>query len=124
MSLLKYLQRPEVLEKVLEDEDYFHLLLTRTTQFASNWQCHPTPYAICEKMTNKTPLEDKSILVIFNPELVEHLIVVKGVKPENVYYLGDNKVKTEILRKKYGIQAKYVSKDDGIPGIKKAIEQF
>ena len=120
MSLLKYLQRPEV----LEDEDCFRLLLTRTAQLTSNWQCHPTPFEVCEKMTNKTPLEDKSILVIFNPELVEHLIVVKGVKPENVYYLGDNKIKTEVLRKKYGIQAKYVSKDDGISGIKKAIEQF
>lgn len=120
MSLLKYLQRPEV----LDDEDCFRLLLTRTAQLTSNWQCHATPYEICEKLTSKTPLENKNILVIFNPELVEHLIVIKGVDPKKVYYLGDNKVKTEVLRKKYGIQAKYVSKDDGIPGIKKAIESF
>lgn len=120
MSLLKYLQRPEV----LEDEDCFRLLLTRTAHLTSNWQCHPTPYEVCERMANKTSLENKNILVIFNPELVEHLIVVKGVDPTNVYYIGDNKVRTEVLRKKYGIQAKYVDKDDGIPGIKKAIDSF
>jgi len=120
MSLLKYLHRPEV----LTDEDCFRLLLTRTAHLVSNWQCHPTPFEVCEKMTDKTPLENKNILVIFNPELVEHLIVVKNVDPKYVYYIGDNKVRTEILRKKYGIKAKYVPKDDGIPGIKKAIDEF
>lgn len=120
MSLLKYLNRPEV----LDDEDCFRLLISRTSSLTNNWQCHTTPYDICERMTDKTSLENKNILVLFNPEIVEHLIVVKGVDPKSVYYIGDNKVRTEILRKKYGVVAKYVSKDDGIPGIKKAIQEF
>ena len=120
MSLLKYLQRPEI----LEDEDCFRLLLNRISTLESNWQCHATPVQVCEMMTGKTELDNKNILVIFNPELVEHLIVMRNVKPENIWYIGDNVVRTAILKKKYGIRAKYVSKDEGIPGLKKAIEEF
>ena len=58
-----------------------------------------TPVELCQEIINQLDVNNKSILVMFNPEFVNELVFTYGIDPANIYFMGDE---GEVGRK-YGI---------------------
>ncbi len=77
-----------------------------------NLQAHSTPLSIVDRMINKTTLENKKILVIFNLEFLEQLINKYRVAPANIYLLADSNVEKLISEKLYRVNSVLVNVED------------
>ena len=90
----------------------------------NNWQENPTPLSIVRKMADKTDLNQKNILVLFNIEFLEVLVFERHISPDRIYYIADNAVEKKVAETVYKVNAYVSPKDDGIAGIKKLIESI
>jgi len=68
-----------------------------------NWQSFHTPYDLCEKMILKTDVKGKSILVLFNIEFVKVLIEKFGVHSNNITFLADCRLESEMATKTFHV---------------------
>ena len=80
------------IEKILE-----------ATPKEKNWQSFHTPYNLCEKMILKTDVKGKSILVLFNIEFVKVLIEKFGVHSNNITFLADCRLESEMATKTFHV---------------------
>ena len=89
-----------------------------------NWQENPTPLSIVRKMVDKTDLNQKNILILFNIEFLEVLVFERHISPDRIYYIADNEVEKKVAEKVYRVNAYISRKEDGIPALKKLIESI
>lgn len=78
------------LEKLLSFEQGRLKFFETLTKHPNNWQQNPTPLSIVRKMLDKTNLNDRKILILFNIEFLQVLIEERKINPENIYYIADN----------------------------------
>jgi hypothetical protein len=71
-------------------------------------------------MLNKTSLEDKKILVLFNIEFIQVLVEERKINPENIYYIADNELEYLSAIKIFKVQS-YKLSDFSVPALKKLI---
>ena len=90
----------------------------------NNWQENPTPLSIVRKMADKTDLDQKNILVLFNIEFLEVLVFERHISPDRIYYIADNAVEKKVAETVYKVHAYVSNKDAGISGLKKLIESI
>ena len=69
----------------------------------NNWQSFHTPYDLCEKMISKTDVKEKSILVLFNIEFIKVLIEKFGVHSNNITFLADCRLESEMATKTFHV---------------------
>lgn len=112
------------LEKLLKYQSGKEAFFDVLSRYPKNWQCNVTPYSITRQMVDKTPLENKKILVLFNIEFLDVLINQKDVDPNNIYYVADNHLEMLAAEKIYKVNAFYSPCDEGIAGLKKLIESI
>jgi hypothetical protein len=86
----------------------------------NHWQENPTPLTIIHKMLNKTTLQSKKILVLFNIEFLQVLVDDHKVNPENIYFIADNKLEYLSGLKIFKVQS-YKLDDYTVPALKKLI---
>lgn len=96
--------------------DFFKVI----SSIGSHWQENPTPLDIIRKMTGKTSLDNKKILVLFNIEFLQVLIEEKNIKPENIYYVADNKLEYLCGSKIFKVQS-YHLKEHNVASLKQQI---
>ena len=82
----------------------------------SAWQFVPTPLHICEEMVDLLPINDEiKYVVLFNLEFLEVLITNKKVSPEQIFYIGDSKVRINAAQRLYDItNSVLLTKESGI----------
>jgi hypothetical protein len=90
----------------------------------NNWQENPTPLSIVRKMVDKTDLDQKNILVLFNIEFLEVLVFERHMSPDRIYYIADNAVEKKVAETVYKVNAYITDKDAGVAGLKKLIESI
>lgn len=90
------------------------------TKHPENWQQNPTPLCIVRKMLDKTSLEDKKILALFNIEFLQVLVEERKINPENIYYIADNELEYLSAIKIFKVQS-YKLSDFSVPALKKLI---
>lgn len=90
----------------------------------NNWQENPTPLSIVRKMADKTDLDQKNILVLFNIEFLEVLVFERHISPDRIYYIADNAVEKKVAETVYKVHAYITDKDAGVAGLKKLIESI
>ena len=71
-------------------------------------------------MLDKTSLEDKKILVLFNIEFLQVLVEERKINPENIYYIADNELEYLSAIKIFKVQS-YKLSDFSVPALKKLI---
>ena len=71
-------------------------------------------------MLNKTSLEDKKILVLFNIEFIQVLVEERKINPENIYYIADNELEYLSAIKIFKVQS-YKLSDFSVPALKNLI---
>ena len=71
-------------------------------------------------MLNKTSLEDKKILVLYNIEFIQVLVEERKINPENIYYIADNELEYLSAIKIFKVQS-YKLSDFSVPALKKLI---
>ena len=81
-----------------------------------DWQNGMVPQASTSKMVGLIPtsfLEDrqKTILVLFNLEMLEELVMVRGVAPDRVYFVADTLAEYNMAKSIYGVHSKWVPKN-------------
>jgi len=108
------------LHKLLSFEQGRILFFETLTKHPENWQQNPTPLCIVRKMLNKTSLEDKKILVLFNIEFLQVLVEERKINPENIYYIADNELEYLSAIKIFKVQS-YKLSDFSVPALKKLI---
>jgi len=96
--------------------DFFKVI----SSIGSHWQENPTPLDIIRKMVEKTSLDNKKILVLFNIEFLQVLIEEKNIKPENIYYVADNKLEYLCGSKIFKVQS-YHLKEHNVASLKQQI---
>ncbi len=65
-------------------------LLKMFKQVGNHWQSFPTRIETVHQMVNKTTLENKIILVMFNVEFIDVLIRDYNILPNNLAFISDN----------------------------------
>jgi len=85
-----------------------------------HWQKNPTPFEIIRKMLDKTSLDDKKILVLFNIEFLQVLVEERKINPENIYYIADNDLEYLSAIKIFKVQS-YKLSDFTVPALKNLI---
>jgi hypothetical protein len=108
------------LSKLLSFEQGRITFFETLTKHPENWQQNPTPLSIVRKMLDKTPLEDKKILVLFNIEFLQVLVEERKINPENIYYIADNELEYLSAIKIFKVQS-YKLSDFSVPALKKLI---
>jgi len=108
------------LSKLLSFEQGRIRFFETLTKHPENWQQNPTPLCIVRKMLNKTSLEDKKILVLFNIEFIQVLVEERKINPENIYYIADNELEYLSAIKIFKVQS-YKLSDFSVPALKKLI---
>lgn len=96
--------------------DFFNTI----SNIGNHWQQNPTPLCIVRKMLDKTSLEDKKILVLFNIEFLQVLVEERKINPENIYYIADNELEYLSAIKIFKVQS-YKLSDFSVPVLKKLI---
>lgn len=84
------------------------------------WQCVPTPMNIVERMIAKVDVLDgvgddlsgRDILVMFNPEFLEALVMERGIDGSRITFLADNEVLKDMAERVYGVETMYLPKAD------------
>lgn len=71
-------------------------------------------------MLDKTSLDDKKILVLFNIEFLQVLVEERKINPENIYYIADNDLEYLSAIKIFKVQS-YKLSDFTVPALKKLI---
>jgi 16S rRNA G966 N2-methylase RsmD len=71
-------------------------------------------------MLDKTSLEEKKILVLFNIEFLQVLVEERKINPENIYYIADNELEYLSAIKIYKVQS-YKLSDFSVPALKKLV---
>jgi hypothetical protein len=71
-------------------------------------------------MLDKTSLEEKKILVLFNIEFLQVLVEERKINPENIYYIADNELEYLSAIKIFKVQS-YKLSDFSVPVLKKLI---
>ncbi len=108
------------LSKLLSFEQGRITFFETLTKHPENWQQNPTPLSIVRKMLDKTSLENKKILVIFNIEFLQVLIEERKINPENIYYIADNELEYLSGIKIFKVQS-YKLDEFSVPALKKLI---
>jgi len=108
------------LSKLLSFEQGRITFFETLTKHPENWQLNPTPLSIVRKMLDKTPLEDKKILVLFNIEFLQVLVEERKIDPKNIYYIADNELEYLGAIKIFKVQS-YKLSDYTVSDIKKLI---
>lgn len=108
------------LEKLLSFQQGRMIFFETLTKHPDNWQQNPTPLSVVRKMIDKTILNDKKILVLFNIEFLQVLIEERKVKPENIYYIADNDLEYLSGIKIFKVQS-YKLSEYTFPALKKLI---
>jgi hypothetical protein len=108
------------LPKLLSFESGRIVFFETLTKHPENWQQNPTPLCIVRKMLDKTSLEDKKILVLFNIEFLQVLVEERKINPENIYYIADNELEYLSAIKIFKVQS-YKLSDFSVPVLKKLI---
>ena len=94
------------------------------SSFGKHWQENPTPLSIVRKMVDKTDLDQKNILVLFNIEFLEVLVFERHMSPDRIYYIADNELEKKVAETVYKVNAYITDKDAGVVGLKKLIESI
>ena len=76
-----------------------------------NWQENHTPDGICNRMTSKTSLENKNILVMFNLEFLETLIHKHNIERSKITFIADTETERKIAKTIYKIDKIHLIKD-------------
>ena len=108
------------LPKLLSFESGRIVFFETLTKHPENWQQNPTPLCIVRKMLDKTSLEDKKILVLFNIEFLQVLVEERKINPENIYYIADNELEYLSAIKIFKVQS-YKLSDFSVPALKNLI---
>jgi hypothetical protein len=108
------------LHKLLSFEQGRIVFFETLTKHPENWQQNPTPFEIVRKMLDKTSLENKKILVLFNIEFLQVLIEERTINPKNIYYIADNELEYLSGTKIFKVQS-YKLSDFSVPALKKLI---
>jgi hypothetical protein len=108
------------LPKLLSFESGRIVFFETLTKHPENWQQNPTPLCIVRKMLDKTSLEEKKILVLFNIEFLQVLVEERKINPENIYYIADNELEYLSAIKIFKVQS-YKLSDISVPALKKLI---
>jgi hypothetical protein len=108
------------LSKLLSFEQGRIRFFETLTKHPENWQQNPTPLCIVRKMLDKTSLEEKKILVLFNIEFLQVLVEERKINPENIYYIADNELEYLGAIKIFKVQS-YKLSDFSVPALKKLI---
>jgi hypothetical protein len=108
------------LSKLLSFEQGRITFFETLTKHPENWQQNPTPLCIVRKMLDKTSLEEKKILVLFNIEFLQVLVEERKINPENIYYIADNELEYLSAIKIFKVQS-YKLSDFSVPVLKKLI---
>ena len=108
------------LPKLLSFESGRIVFFETLTKHPENWQQNPTPLCIVRKMLDKTSLEEKKILVLFNIEFLQVLVEERKINPENIYYIADNELEYLSAIKIFKVQS-YKLSDFSVPALKKLI---
>jgi hypothetical protein len=108
------------LSKLLSFEQGRIRFFETLTKHPENWQQNPTPLCIVRKMLDKTSLEEKKILVLFNIEFLQVLVEERKINPENIYYIADNELEYLSAIKIFKVQS-YKLSDFSVPVLKKLI---
>ncbi len=108
------------LSKLLSFEQGRITFFETLTKHSENWQQNPTPLSIVRKMLDKTSLEDKKILIIFNIEFLQVLVEERKINPENIYYIADNELEYLSALKIFKVQSLKLS-DYTVSALKKLI---
>ena len=75
------------------------------SNIGTHWQKNPTPYSVIRQMINKTSLQNKKILVIFNIEFLHVLIEEQGVNPQDITFIADNHIEKLSANKIFKVQS-------------------
>ena len=108
------------LHKLLSFEQGRIVFFETLTKHPENWQQNPTPLSIVRKMLDKTSLEDKKILVLFNIEFLQVLVEERKINPQNIYYIADNDLEYLSGIKIFKVQS-YKLNDFTVPALKKLV---
>ena len=108
------------LHKLLSFEQGRIIFFETLTKHPENWQQNPTPLPIVRKMLDKTSLDDKKILVLFNIEFLQVLVEERKINPENIYYIADNDLEYLSAIKIFKVQSYKIS-DFTVPALKNLI---
>jgi hypothetical protein len=108
------------LKKLLSFEQGRITFFEALTKHPENWQQNPTPLSIVRKMIDKTSLDDKKILVLFNIEFLQVVIEERKINPQNIYYIADNELEFLGGIKIFKVQS-YKIKENTVPALKKLI---
>lgn len=108
------------LKKLLSFEQGRIKFFETLTKHPENWQQNPTPLPIIRKMVDKTSLDDKKILVLFNIEFLQVLVEERKINPENIYYIADNELEFLGANKIFKVQS-YKLDDFTVPALKKLV---
>jgi hypothetical protein len=80
------------LRKLLSFESGRLAFFDTLTKNPDNWQKNTTPFSLVRKMVEKTTIENKKILVLFNIEFLQVLIEEKNVNRKDVVFIADNEL--------------------------------
>mgnify|MGYP003350786463 CR=1 FL=1 len=69
-------------------------------------------------MVDKTSLDDKKILVLFNIEFLQVLVEERKIDPKNIYYIADNELEYLGATKIFKVQS-YKLNEFSVPALKK-----
>lgn len=108
------------LEKLLSFEQGRLKFFETLTKHPENWQQNPTPLSIVRKMLDKTFLDDKKILILFNIEFLQVLVEERKINPKNIYYIADNDLEYLSGIKIFKVQS-YKLSDFTVPALKKLV---
>ena len=106
------------LPKLLSFEQGRIVFFETLTKHPENWQQNPTPLSIVRKMVDKTSLDDKKILVLFNIEFLQVLVEERKIDPKNIYYIADNELEYLGATKIFKVQS-YKLNEFSVPALKK-----
>lgn len=110
-SLIKTQEGRIELISAITTRDYYDK--KESTYKGEYWQCVPTPMSIVNKMVDKVEsLEGREILVMFNPEFLEALIMDRGIDGSSVTLLADNEVMKEMAERVYGVETLLLTKEN------------
>ena len=112
----------ELKQQSLSDDNFISQLVFKIKQpdnrseffriisgIGQHWQKNPTPLSLVRRIVEKTTLENKNILVLFNLEFLQVLIEEKNINPKNIIYVADNKLEYLSASKIFKVQSYQLS---------------
>lgn len=91
------------------------------SEFDNNWQKNSTPLSVVRKMLDKTSVENKKILVLFNIEFLQVLIEEKNVATENLTFIADSELEFLTAKNIFKVDS-YLLNDHNPVALKQLIE--